>query len=314
MSNDVSVIGLYILDVLGRPVERIPERGNVEFIDEIRLTVAGTAGGTVVDLAKLGLKALAVGAVGEDEKADFVIDRLERHGVDASGMQRLSGVPTSATILNVRPNGERPALHVRGASDHFDVAREDWDRVLAPPIVHLGGTGLLRRMDGEPSRVLLEEAKRRGRTTTFDLIAANEETIALVEPLLPFIDYFMPSIEEARIMSGCDTVEDCAKFYLDRGVATCVLTLGGEGAYYAGRDGTAFRRPAYRVEVVDTTGCGDAFDAGFIAALHHGMDPETAVGFAQAAAGLVATGLGSDAGIRSFEHTLDCMSTWPRPA
>ena len=64
MSHDAAVIGLYILDVLGRPVDAIPEGGNVEFIDEIRLTVAGTAGGTVIDLAKLGLNCLAVGAVG----------------------------------------------------------------------------------------------------------------------------------------------------------------------------------------------------------------------------------------------------------
>ena len=63
--------------------------------------------------------------------------------------------------------------------------------------------------------------------------------------------------------------------------------------------------------MVDTTGCGDAFDAGFIASLHHGMDLETALRFAQASAALVATGLGSDAGIRSFEHTLETMRTLP---
>ena len=62
--------------------------------------------------------------------------------------------------------------------------------------------------------------------------------------------------------------------------------------------------------MVDTTGCGDAFDAGFIAALHHRMDVETALRFAQASAGLVATGLGSDAGIVSFEDTLDKMKNW----
>ena len=82
MRYDVSVIGLYILDVLGRPVARIPERGNVDFIEEIRLTVAGTAGGTVVDTAKLGLRSLAVGAVGDDEKADWVLMTLEKHGID----------------------------------------------------------------------------------------------------------------------------------------------------------------------------------------------------------------------------------------
>jgi sugar/nucleoside kinase (ribokinase family) len=64
------------------------------------------------------------------------------------------------------------------------------------------------------------------------------------------------------------------------------------------------------VNVVDTTGCGDAFDAGFITALHHKMDVETSLRFAQAAAGLVATGLGSDAGIRSFADTLAVMRSW----
>lgn len=307
MRYDAAIIGLYILDILGRPVTEIPPRGEVAFIEEIRLTVAGTAGGTVVDAAKLGLGCLAVGAVGDDEKADFVLATLARHGVDTSAMQRLPGVPTSATILNVRPNGDRPALHVRGASDHFDVPPALYDQVFDAPIVHLGGTGLLRRLDGEPSRRLLAEAKRRGCTTTFDLIAATPETIVTVAPLLPFIDYFMPSIEEARDMSGRTTPEDCAAAFLDGGAACCVFTLGAEGAYYAHRDGTRLRVPAYPITVVDTTGCGDAFDAGFIAALHHGMDPETSMGFAQAAAALVAGGLGSDAGITSFDDTLAWM-------
>jgi sugar/nucleoside kinase (ribokinase family) len=219
-------------------------------------------------------------------------------------------VPTSATILNVRPNGDRPALHVRGASDHFDVPPEAYDKVFDAPIIHLGGTGLLRKLDGPASVTLLKEAKRRGRTVTFDLIAASAETIGIVEPLLPYIDYFMPSIEEARDMSGQSSPEECASFYLDRGAQCCVFTLGGEGAYYAHRDGTRIKSPAFDITVVDTTGCGDAFDAGFITALHHRMDQETALRFAQASAGLVATGLGSDAGITSFADTMQRMKDW----
>jgi sugar/nucleoside kinase (ribokinase family) len=129
-------------------------------------------------------------------------------------------------------------------------------------------------------------------------------------PLLPYIDYFMPSIEEAKDMSGQSTAEDCAKFYLDKGAACCVFTLGGDGAFYTHKDGTRVTSPAYDIKVVDTTGCGDAFDAGFIVALHHKMDVETSLRFAQASAGLVATGLGSDAGIQSFGHTLECMKSW----
>ncbi len=310
MPYDVAVVGLYILDILGRPVSRIPERGGVEFIEEIRLTVAGTAGGTVVDCAKLGLKCRAVGAVGEDEKADFVLSTLERHGIDTSTMQRVPGVPTSATILNIRPNGERPALHVRGASDHFDLGPEHYDAVLDARFVHLGGTGLLRRLDQGGAERLLREAKARGRRTTFDLIAATRETISLVKPLLPHIDYFMPSVEEARDMSGLDRIEDVARFYLDHGVKVCALTMGGEGSYVAMPDG-AFRVPAFEVKVVDTTGCGDAYDAGFIAGLSRGFDLETCARFATAASALVATGLGSDAGIRSFEDTLAKMRSLP---
>ena len=183
MRYDVSVIGLYILDVLGRPVTRIPDRGNVDCIEEIRLTVAGTAGGTVIDTAKLGLKSLAVGAVGDDEKADWVLMTMQKHGIDTSAMQRLKGIPTSATILNVRPNGDRPALHVRGASDHFDVPPSMYDQVFDAPIIHLGGTGLLKKLDGPASVTLLKEAKARGRTVTFDLIAASAETIGIVGPL-----------------------------------------------------------------------------------------------------------------------------------
>lgn len=311
MRHDVSVIGLYILDILGRPVSAIPEGGNVDFIEEIRLTVAGTAGGTIVDTAKLGLNSLAVGAVGDDEKADWVMLTLEKHGIDTSTMQRIDGVPTSATILNVRPNGERPALHVRGASDHFDVAPADYDTVFDAPIVHLGGTGLLEKLDGERSVDILKHAKARGRTTTWDLVGARAETAELVLPLLPHIDYFMPSIEEAEIMCGLDDPEEVARFYIDKGVTCCILTMGGDGAFYAHADGTRLKSPAFDIDIVDTTGCGDAFDAGFITALHNRMDIETGLRFAQAAAGLVASGLGSDAGIVSFEHTHECMTRWP---
>jgi sugar/nucleoside kinase (ribokinase family) len=266
MSHDVSVIGLYILDVLGRPVDAIPPGGNVEFIDEIRLTVAGTAGGTVVDLAKLGLNCLAVGAVGDDEKADFVLATLQRFGVDVAQMQRLKGVPTSSTILNIRRNGDRPALHARGASDHFEIADSALDAVLAPPIIHLGGTGLLAKLDGEPSRKLLAEAKARGRITTFDLLGANDGTLDLISPLFPHIDYFMPSIEEAKQISGAADVEGAGHFFIERGVKHCVFTLGGDGVCFLDATGAVLRQPAFQIEVVDTTGCGDAFDAGFITA------------------------------------------------
>ncbi len=306
MKYDVSVVGLYILDVLGRPVAHIPEAGNVEFIDQIRLTVAGTAGGSAVDCAKLGMKTLAVGAVGNDEKAGFVVSTLEKFGVDTSLMQHLDAVPTSSTILCIRPNGDRPALHQRGASGHFSIPESFYPQIFDTQFLHMGGTGLLDAMDGKPTLALLQNAKARQCTTSFDLIAPNSRTIDLVEPLLPYIDYFIPSIEEARLLSRLFTPEDVAQFFLDRGASTCVFTMGAAGSFVSNRT-TKFYVPAYEVAVVDTTGCGDAYTAGFLAALHHDFDLETTARFATATSALVATGLGSDAGIVSFDHTWESM-------
>ncbi len=306
---DATIVGLYILDVLGRPVSKIPDGGNVEFIEELRLTVAGTAGGTVVDCAKLGLKTLAVGAVGDDEKADFVIATLDKFGVDTSGFERIKNVPTSATILNVRPNGDRPALHLRGASDHFLPPSKEKIDIFDCKVFHLGGTGLLKKLDGQASIDLLKEAKERGCITTWDLIAATEDTLTIVEPLLPYIDYFMPSIEEASVMSGKKDPEEAAKFYIDKGVKNCVLTMGEKGSLYMNKDNKIIT-PAYDIKVVDTTGCGDAFDAGMITALAKDIDLEASLKFATATSGLVATGLGSDAGIISYEDTIQKMENF----
>ncbi len=305
---DTTVLGLYVLDILGRPVSKIPEGGNLAYIEELRLTVAGTAGGTVVDCAKLGVSTLGVGAVGDDEKADFVISTLEKFGVDTAGFERLKGIPTSSTILNIRPNGERPALHLRGACDHFLPPSKDKVDIFDCKVFHLGGTGLLKLLDGEVSVDLLRQAKERGCITTWDLIGATEETIKIVEPLLPHIDYFMPSIEEASIMCGLTKAEDVAKFYLDGGVKNCVLTMGGEGSLFMNQKDKIIT-PAFDINVVDTTGCGDAFDAGMIVALIKDMDLESSLKFATTTSGLVATGLGSDAGIVDYEDTIKKMNS-----
>ena len=306
---DVSVVGLYILDILGRPVTAIPEGGNVDFIEEIRLTVAGTAGGTAIDLAKLGLSCQAVGAVGSDEKADFVLNRMQQFDIDCDLMQRLDGVETSATILNVRPNGERPALHCRGASDHFDIDAATLPRVLDCRFLHLGGTGLLAKLDGDPSRKLLQAGQEAGCVTTWDLVGAGPDTWKFVEPLLPHIDFFIPSIEEAEILSGLDGVEENIKFFQSRGVKCPVLTMGGDGSMIAMGD-ARIHVPAYSIEVIDTTGCGDAYTAGFIAGLAEGRPLDEAAHLGTASASLVASGLGSDAGFKDRAQVQAAMAEW----
>jgi len=238
-----------------------------------------------------------------------VIDRMQHFGIDCRNMARLEGIETSATILNVRPNGERPALHCRGASDHFDVPDDKLAEVLDCRFFHLGGTGLLAKLDGAPSAKLLKAAQEAGCVTTWDLVGAGPDTWPYVEPLLPHIDYFIPSIEEAEILSGIMGVEDNIRFFQARGVTCPVLTMGGEGSMIAMGD-DRIHVPAYDIEVIDTTGCGDAFTAGFIAGLADGRSLEESAHLGTASASLVASGLGSDAGITDRAQVEAKMAAW----
>jgi len=109
-------------------------------------------------------------------------------------------------------------------------------------------------------------------------------------------------------MCGLSNPEDIAKYYLNSGVKNCVLTMGGEGSLFMNNDNKIIT-PAFDIKVVDTTGCGDAFDAGMIVSLIKNMDIETSLRFATITSGLVATGLGSDAGIISFDDCIEKMNS-----
>lgn len=293
---DAMFVGLTILDIAGRPISKIPDRGDVAFIEEIRLNPAGTAAGAVMNAAKLGARTATAACVGTDEKGDLILDFYRRLGIDCSLVQRTMKAPTSATLLAIRPNGERPALHCRGASDHLFVAESEFDAVCDARVLHLGGTGLIAAMDGGQSAKLLRHAKRKGLITTFDLIAPNETTLGLLKDLLPSVDYFMPSLEEAALLSGRAEPADAAAFFMDRGAGACIFKMGDKGSFARTRDGH-FRTQAFKVPVSDTTGCGDAYCGGFVVGLIEGLDLEAACRLGAAAAALVATGLGSDAGV-----------------
>ncbi|MBN9045333.1 MAG: sugar kinase [Rhizobiales bacterium] len=308
---DVSAVGFAVLDILGRPVTRIPEGGRADFIEEIRMTVAGTAAATAMDCAILGLKTRMVTSVGDDDMGDFLIAKMQRYGMNTDLVRRDKTVQTSSTILPVRPNGERPALHVPGSATTFRVHDEDLEAALDAPIIHVGGTGLLKSFDGDPSIAFMRKAKEMGRITTFDLIQANPHTVELVKPLLPYIDYFVPSIEEAAEMAGTEKPADVARFFKERGVKNAVLTLGGNGVYVSPEQGEAFTLPAHDIQVVDTTGCGDSFTAGIIVGLSKGWDIRTSARFATAVAAKVAMGLGSDGKLQSFNDTFAAMNSLP---
>ena len=309
---EIVSMGVHILDVLGRHVLEVPPGQGIALIDEIRITAAGTSAGTSVDLAKLGCKVTAVGAVGNDEMGNILIGILNRHGVNTKYIVRKDGVQTSGTILPIRPNGERPALHVMGSNASFCFDDVPVDLIAKADFVHAGGFYLMPKFDGPDTVKTLKLAKSSGAITTMDILGVKQEKMAeKIAPCMPYLDYFMPNLEEAGMITGLSDPDEMCKYFLSAGAKNVILKMGERGSLILSSNGERIRVPAFKVKLVDTTGCGDAWSAGFIAGLSLNMSISKAAQLGSACGSLVASGLGSDAGIIDLATTLAFITATP---
>jgi sugar/nucleoside kinase (ribokinase family) len=288
-------LGVHVVDVLVRPVQGIPDGQGGQLVDDIRITAAGPAGGTALTLAKLGAQVRSAGAIGTDALGDVLLDLLRRGGVDPALLVRRDGVQTSASVLPIRPDGSRPAFHVVGANATYSAADAPWDEIAAATHLHLGAPEF---MGGEQAAQILSFARERGVITSADILAPGDQAGAILEwiaPALEHLDYLLPNDEQVRGLMGTGDLTAGCRALLERGVGCVAATRGADGAVVVDGDGVR-EVSAFAVDVVDTTGCGDAFSAGFLRGLALGRGRQQAATLGCACAGLVATGLGSDHG------------------
>jgi sugar/nucleoside kinase (ribokinase family) len=297
MTDSMAVIalGVHVVDVLVRPVQEIPAGQGGQLVDEIRITAAGSAGGTAVTLAKLGARVTSAGAIGSDALGDVIVELLQRWGVETSLLLRRDGVQTSASVLPIRSDGSRPAFHVVGANSTYSSANAPWDELAAATHLHLGAPEF---MGGEEAAKILAYAREHGVVTSADILAPGEQAQAILDwiaPAFAHLDYLLPNDEQVLGLTGSADLIAGAQALIDRGVGCVAASCGAGGAVVVDRDRVQ-RVPAFAVEVVDTTGCGDAFSAGFLRGLALGRCRREAAVLGCAVAALVAEGLGSDHG------------------
>ena len=295
MTEEMNAIamGVHVLDVLVRPVDRIPEGQGGELVEQIRVTAAGSAGGTALVLSKLGAGVRSAGAIGTDAAGDMLRGLLEQANVDTSLLVRRAEVQTSASVLPIRPNGDRPAFHVVGANATYGVDDAPWEAIAAASHLHLGGPEF---MGGEAAAEILGRARAEGVVTSADVLAPGDPgLLEWIGPALPHLDHLLPNAEQVLAFTGAEDLVAGCRALVERGVGCVAASRGAEGVVIVDADSVE-AVPAFAVEVVDTTGCGDAFSAGYLRGLSLGRDRREAAVLGCAAAALVAQGLGTDHG------------------
>ena len=299
----VATVGVHVLDTHVIGIESIPDGSDGQLVETIRMSPAGTAGGTAVVLARLGAEVHTFGLVGEDPLASVLLGLLRAEGVDTAGLLTTGEHQTSASVIPVRPNGDRPAWHCIGANGVLGLDRlPGLATVDGVDFLHLGGPEFL---GGEAAGELLARARVAGAVTSLDVLAPGDpDLLAWIADALPHADYLLPNDEQVLGFTGATDLVDGARALVAAGAGCVAVTRGAEGALVVTADDVV-EVPAYPIEVVDTTGCGDAFSAGFLRGLSLGRDPAGAARLGCATAAQVAQGLGTDAGA----YTLETVTT-----
>ena len=301
---DVLSLGIFVADVLGKPIDHFPEKGKLVLFDELEIHTGGCANNTAIALTRLGVSVGAMGKLGNDRFGDLILHTLAENQVDTAGIQRDVNVNTSFTFVAIASDGERSFCHYIGANGELSEDDLNWDIIKTAKILHIAGALVMPRFDGQPMANVLQKAKTLGITTSLDTAwDATGKWLETLEPCLPFVDIFLPSLTEAQHLTGKSEVREISTFFRNYGISTIGLKMGERGSYVSTPEEELFV-PAYPVNIVDATGAGDAYVAGFLTGTVKGWDLKTTAELASATGAACVTAIGTTAGIQNLEETM----------
>jgi ribokinase len=289
-------LGQCSLDILGQ-VDNYPELDAKAELNSLLVQGGGPVATALVTLARLGVPVAFVGAVGDDDFGTQIREGLLQEKVDCSCLTQSEGVLSQVAFITVDCKGHRNIFWHRGTAVPVIPERFPDYFTGSTRILHLDGLHL------EPAIAAAKLARMQGITTVLDAGTLRSGT----EKLLTLIDHLVVSEKFARQFIGRDDPEVASRALLEHGSVFVTVTMGRSGSLTVGKGVEPFLQPAFAVETVDTTGCGDVFHGGYIYGLLQDWPIEDTVRFAAACAALKTRALGGRTAIpylREVEHFL----------
>jgi len=286
---DVVGLGVSTIDQLMQ-LDHLPAEEEILRADAYSIQGGGPVATAIVALARLGARTAMIDAVGADWRGDVICSEYAREGVDTQLLIRRAGhTSPTALVLVRRPAGTRTIVWSPGTAPELTVDEIPWSAIDQAAFLHVNGR------HGDACLRACEYARQHDVQVSFDGGAGRyrEETRRLV----PLADVCIVALEFAALYTGEPEPARAGPALLAAGPSLVAITDGLRGSWVFARDGTFFHQPAFRVDVVDTTGCGDCYHGAFLFGLVRGMELRRTATRASAAAALNTRALGGRKGL-----------------
>jgi sugar/nucleoside kinase (ribokinase family) len=294
---DAVVVGNATLDVICFPVDDVPRNDSISF-ERSLVSPGGCGSNTAIGLCALGVKTALVAALGDDDAA-FLVERYwERVGLDRRFVRHEKGIQTGTSVGLVDSRRQPRFIHATGANAHLGIDSLPVDGIIGTGAraLHIAGYFVLPGLLDPRLRQVLAKARRAGLCISLDVVnSPHMDDPSMLWLCLPEIDIFLCNAVEAQRITGEPDALQAAKYLRRRGAHAVVVKLGAEGCWLESQEYSQ-AVPGLPASVVDTTGAGDAFCAGLIAALLNKADLPQACEAGNAAGRRMVSTLGAVAG------------------
>lgn len=307
----IAIAGSVLVDRINE-IAAYPHEGELTQIRRVSRAVGGCVPNVAIDIKRVdpSLDVLAVGCVGRDDDAEFVISTLRENGVDTAGICHIDETTSFTDVMSVA-GGQRTFFTYPGACAVFGYEHVSPD-TLEADMLHLGYFLLLDKVDGGEGAKILKRAQERGIRTSLDMVSENSDRYHIVKACLPYTDNLIINELEAGKLCGIEPTEDnlpaIAKAVKDMGVTERVI-IHTPALSVCCSDNGCFSYPSIKLPagfIKGTTGAGDAFCAGALIGISRGLSESAILDLASRAAVASLTAPDSICGMRC-EDEINCL-------